>query len=72
MMNTRTSTLLLAAAAACLLLSPAHLGVSALNLAPSFTADMNQHTITENTPVDSVIYRYVRILSNPAETSFSS
>ena len=27
-----------------------------LNLAPFFTADMNQHTIMENTPVGSVIY----------------
>ena len=30
--------------------------VSGLNLAPFFTADMNQHTILENTPVGSVIY----------------
>ena len=28
----------------------------ALNLAPKFTADMNQHTIVENTPVGTVIY----------------
>jgi hypothetical protein len=28
----------------------------ALNLAPFFTADMNQHTLLENTPVGSVIY----------------
>ncbi len=30
--------------------------VEGLNLAPFFTADMNQHTIMENTPVGSVIY----------------
>ena len=29
---------------------------SGLNLAPVFTADMNQHTLTENTPVGTVIY----------------
>jgi len=27
-----------------------------LNLAPFFTADMNQHTLLENTPVGTVIY----------------
>ena len=27
-----------------------------LNLAPFFTADMNQHTLPENTPVGTVIY----------------
>jgi hypothetical protein len=30
---------------------------SGLNLAPFFTADMNQHTLEENTPVGSVVYR---------------
>jgi hypothetical protein len=30
--------------------------VESLNLAPFFTADMNQHTLMENTPVGSVIY----------------
>ena len=30
--------------------------VEGLNLAPFFTADMNQHTLMENTPVGSVIY----------------
>ena len=30
--------------------------VTGLNLAPFFTADMNQHTILENTPVGTVIY----------------
>ncbi len=29
---------------------------SALNLAPVFTANMNQHTLKENTPVGSIIY----------------
>ena len=27
-----------------------------LNFAPSFTADMNQHTLRENTPVGTVVY----------------
>ena len=31
-------------------------GCHGLNLAPFFTADMNQHTLTENTPVGTVIY----------------
>ncbi len=30
--------------------------VNGLNLPPFFTADMNQHTLTENTPVGSAIY----------------
>ncbi len=29
----------------------------AVNLAPFFTADMNQHTLKENTPVGSVVYQ---------------
>ena len=32
-------------------------GVSALNLAPFFTDDMNQHTLKENTPVGTVVYQ---------------
>ena len=31
--------------------------VSALNLAPFFTDDMNQHTLKENTPVGTVVYQ---------------
>ena len=31
-------------------------GSRGLNLPPFFTADMNQHTLTENTPVGSAIY----------------
>ena len=27
-----------------------------LNFAPSFTADMNQHTLRENTPIGTVVY----------------
>ena len=30
--------------------------VDGLNFAPSFTADMNQHTLRENTPVGTVVY----------------
>ena len=30
--------------------------VAALNLPPFFTRDMNQHTLTENTPPGSVVY----------------
>jgi hypothetical protein len=30
--------------------------VEGLNLPPFFTKDMNQHTLTENTPVGSVVY----------------
>ena len=30
--------------------------VDALNLPPFFTRDMNQHTLTENTPPGSVVY----------------
>lgn len=32
-------------------------GVSALNLAPFFTDDMNQHTLKENTPVGTAVYQ---------------
>ena len=41
------------AALLCLLLHSGH----ALNLAPFFTDDMNQHTLKENTPVGTVVYR---------------
>ena len=39
-----------------LLVLAAFKAAEALNLAPVFTANMNQHTLRENTPVGSIIY----------------
>ncbi len=48
---------LLTAAATALLLLLLPSPSVCLNLAPFFTADMNQHTLRENTPVGQVVYR---------------
>ncbi len=43
---------------------------SGLNLAPFFTADMNQHTLKENTPVGTVVYRLDGIDPEGSEVRF--
>ncbi len=54
----RTSVLLLRSPLLSALLLLHLLSVArGLNLAPFFTADMNQHTLKENTPVGKVVYR---------------
>ena len=45
-------------------------GARAGNLAPEFTRDMNQHTITENTPVGSAVYTLEGVDPEGSEVRF--